>query len=334
MGFPHAVISIEIPYPYEYGPFERKEDFAKFMDVMDEFNELSGTISFPIYGMSDFKPLFICIEDISFLPMLDGIYQVPSGKDCVHLVFFLKALDDEQVNSSTYIDLMLKYITDLLILANICHPGMVGVGANGYLVDGEPGYPNMIPKMDNYWIQTAILNAQDLKWPQMEDLKISDAWEWYLHQEDYLIQEGFEGDICTRALNAFARLFEETHTEVPSHLVWSMIGIEALYERGKVDVMRQVRENIPQILGQYADFKKEFDRMYEFRSRFIHGDMDIPALYFFGDGNPRFEQLFWDLDRTISFSSSILIASLQHIIKGNWPTFGFPPKLRKQVPKI
>jgi hypothetical protein len=58
--------------------------------------------------------------------------------------------------------------------------------------------------------------------------------------------------------------------------------------------------------------------MYEFRSRFIHGDLDFPGLYTLGDASPGIEKYNAAQEETVSYAIAILIASLQEIIKGNW----------------
>jgi hypothetical protein len=331
MDIPKTIISLAIPYPCDLGPMDRDEDFDKFFSMLNELHDLSGTLTFPFSGLGDCRPMILWLQDKSLIQQLDAIYQIPIHKECEHLVICLETPNTKNEDSESQLLFMVKYITNLLVLTNICHPGMVGLEASGSKTNGIIGYPNPIPKMDSISIQSGLLYAQKLSWPQIEDLKIADAWEWYLNQENFLEQEGFENDICTRALNAYARMFECPTQDVSMHLVWSMVGIEALYEQGKFDVMQQVRENIPQILGQYVGFKKEFNRMYESRSRFIHGDVDIPGLFVLGDAHPKYGQLDSDLDRTVSFAASILIASLQQIIKGNWPKVGFPPKTNGRV---
>jgi hypothetical protein len=298
---------------------------------LKEFNDLSGALTFPLYGVGEDRPKIWWLQDRALIQQLDDIYQIPIRKDCEHLVICLETPYNVKEGEESQLPVLVKHITNLLVLTNICHPGMIGLEASGSKTNGVIGCPNPIPKMDSISIQSAILYAQQLSWPQIEDIKIADAWEWYLHQEDYLEQEGFENDICTRALNAYARMFECPSLDVSMHLVWAMVGIEALYEQGKFDVMHQVRENIPQILGLYDGFKKEFNRMYESRSRFIHGDVDFPGLFVLGDAHPKYEQLDSDLDRTVSFAASILIASLQQIIKGKWPKIGFPPEPNKRM---
>jgi hypothetical protein len=58
--------------------------------------------------------------------------------------------------------------------------------------------------------------------------------------------------------------------------------------------------------------------MYEFRSRFIHGDMDFPGIYHLGDASPGYEKYYDDQIETVDFAVAILLASLQQIIMGNW----------------
>jgi hypothetical protein len=71
-------------------------------------------------------------------------------------------------------------------------------------------------------------------------------------------------------------------------------------------------------LGENTKFKKEFNKLYEFRSRFIHGDLDFPGRYTLGDANPELEKYELAQEKTVSFAVAILIASFQEIIRGTW----------------
>jgi hypothetical protein len=312
----NEIIFLAIPFPSDIGPFDREEDFDKFYLIQKELADLSGCLSIPLFGRNETHLQFLWLQDDSLIKQIEDKYQVPFNNDWQYLAIYCDNPCDP--------DLLIKYLTDLVVLINICYPGIIGIKDSWHMRNGVVEHIYPLGKLDTMSIQFAVLYARKLDWPRLEDIKIVDAWEWYMHQEDYLEQEGFENDICTRAMNAYARMLDLPENDVYMQIVWSMIGIETLYKRGRNNGKRQFVENVPKILGQYDGFEKEFDLMYEFRSRFIHGGVDFPGLCLLGDANLKYGQIDSDQERTLSFAASILIASLQQIIKGNWRVVLFP----------
>ncbi|QOY36478.1 hypothetical protein AWH56_001945 [Anaerobacillus isosaccharinicus] len=77
-----------------------------------------------------------------------------------------------------------------------------------------------------------------------------------------------------RALSSFSFLLGKDYTNI---LFRSVMGIEALYAKGTSSLQEQVREKSQLILGKQEAFKKVYTNMYNFRSRYIHGDLDFPT---------------------------------------------------------
>jgi len=92
-------------------------------------------------------------------------------------------------------------------------------------------------------------------------------------------------------------------------LVWSMIGLEALYEKGNADITSQLVEKTQALFGPQADFKKDVRRMYDYRSRLVHGDLDFPG-HFFEYLDEGFSE---ESGRYAAIASAILVATLQEM---------------------
>ena len=106
-------------------------------------------------------------------------------------------------------------------------------------------------------------------------------------------------------------------------LLWSLIGIEALYCSGKEGLSEQIFTKTQIFLGEIIDYKKKLKQMYDFRSRLIHGDLNIPPNHFYDDDNPFRDQLF---DSTV-FAVAILTATLQKMVYENKKELNFKYKL-------
>lgn len=63
--------------------------------------------------------------------------------------------------------------------------------------------------------------------------------------------------------------------------------------------------------------------MYEFRSRFMHGDLDFPPLYLMGDAAKPFERYQDRQIEAVNLGVAILAASLQELIHRNWAGVDF-----------
>jgi len=129
--------------------------------------------------------------------------------------------------------------------------------------------------------------------------------------------EGFSKNPVGRALCALSQVFNSRNDE-NMRLVWAMVGLEALYVKGKVSITEQVKEKIQTLLGKVETHKKKINEMYEHRSRFIHGDIDIPGIHCFDNSDFEDKQC-----KTADLAIAILIATLQEIIIKDWSSLEF-----------
>ena len=64
-------------------------------------------------------------------------------------------------------------------------------------------------------------------------------------------------------------------SESSLNLAWVLLGLEALYCTGNVGLREQLVAKSELVLGPRVENKKAFGAMYDFRSRLLHGDMDL-----------------------------------------------------------
>ena len=220
-----------------------------------------------------------------------------------------------------------KRISDLFIVANMAKPGSIRLEGNGVLLIDIPWIPLVweIPSTENMYVLDAVHFANKTGWPKLKNLDFVKAWTWASRSNGFV--RGFGGDRISRALNAFSHtIFEDTGhgMENPALLFWSLVGIEALYAESNTGIMGQVRDKSAVLLGEQKDSKKKFSQMYNFRSRFIHGDLGFPARYasmdVFGEDSARFTHEFRE---STWMAQSILIATLQELIDRDWHGLDF-----------
>lgn len=63
--------------------------------------------------------------------------------------------------------------------------------------------------------------------------------------------------------------------------------------------------------------------MYDFRSRFLHGDYDFDGPVLLGDAEEVVGKYSAELIESISLAVAILTATLQEMIKRNWTSLNF-----------
>ena len=110
-------------------------------------------------------------------------------------------------------------------------------------------------------------------------------------------------------------------------LFWALMGIEALYVKGNVGLMQQVREKSQAFLDPQEAFKKRISQMYHFRSRFIHGDLGFPGYPLIFDGDERVQRHYEQLGKSISLAVAILVATIQELIQRGWSGLDFSYKV-------
>lgn len=205
------------------------------------------------------------------------------------------------------------YITHFLRMTQIAHPGTLWLDkANVYLndsqVEGIKGF-------------TSILFEYDFKtntWPKLQDISICQVWD-YVTTKTNILREFGKTEI-ERAINAFSYIFSNHYIDnVPVSLFWTISGLEALYVRGEVGITQQLNDKIQVFLGDIKENKKKLKRLYNYRSSLVHGALNIPI----NDSLFEDEKYQTELYEMNAFAATVLVATLQKIIKNNMSELTF-----------
>jgi hypothetical protein len=218
-------------------------------------------------------------------------------------------------------DFVSKRVSDIFVMANLSRVGSIQVSDSLLVQDGRLKEYSKLPAMDAEPLYYAVDLATEINWPKLQKISFKKVWTWANQNLEFL--EGFTHSSTGRALSAFSRFFVQAKDDWAMQLLWSLIGIEALYVRGKVSVMEQVREKIQVLLGKPTSRKKIISEMYDFRSRFMHGDLDFPGLYHVWDASPDYEKYTSNQLEAVAIAIAILTATLQEIIVRGWTSLDF-----------
>jgi hypothetical protein len=166
----------------------------------------------------------------------------------------------------------------------------------------------------------AYEHSLKIGWPQVTHLKLQDTVTWY--NINNLHPDSNSKNKLHRAINSFSYQFSRLLEKDTSILFWTMLGIEALLAEGSNNIIGQIKVKSSIILGEPVEYKRKLDKLYNYRSRFVHGDINFPAK--FSSDYENFEQEYWEY---LHFSTSILIALIRNLIVNNKNAFQFEYKL-------
>lgn len=148
-------------------------------------------------------------------------------------------------------------------------------------------------------------------WPEFTDLPLGDTLAW-LHSIPGF-KEGVPVGALGRAVAALSHLLGHDEESVGADLMWAMIGLESLYTGGREGLSEQLRAKISALLGEPTAERSRFKSLYSYRSRFVHGGLDMPLSYTPFDG----VDAFWESQGTTykneKTAIAILVSTLQRM---------------------
>ncbi len=214
--------------------------------------------------------------------------------------------------------LVLHRIMHLMIVCNIAVPGMFSWYDGKLLLNGEP-----IWNIERHYNELAFAyeRSRSLKWPLLEFLSINQVWNWYFEFEKGL--EKPSTSAIERALNALSHTFTSSGDWEFGNIFWALLALEALYCKGHNNLQNQLVEKTELFLGERTAFKKEVGKMYDFRSRFIHGNINFPSKFSYDDISDEWDKYIQSYQSSFHLALAILLATIQKLIKTNKTSIDF-----------
>jgi hypothetical protein len=204
-------------------------------------------------------------------------------------------------------------LTEILLAANIARPASLYFSASYLFVDGKffengrGGPSDLTPAVDG---------AADRGWPHFEQMEIQTVMRWLERIPGFRARQA-ESPLG-RALAAASYLFWPSWGQTDHlALVWALLGLEALYTRGNAGLQEQLASKTTAFLGNRTSHKKDLSNMYNFRSRFIHGDLDFPYAYNEADGSPKHESFSNERFASEKVAVALLFSTLQRMCLEN-----------------
>lgn len=219
------------------------------------------------------------------------------------------------------------FIIHLLIYSNIAKPG--AFDSRGGIIRIQEILKESKIKFDNFpilenSISHALVLSSKYKWPPIKELSIKTTLGWL--EQHWNAFESISENKIQRALNAFSYLFhEDIHNDANSigDLFHALVGIEAIYVVGTNNIQDQVNHKSQVLLGPRRDFKKVFNELYDYRSRYVHGQLNFINKFWSDNLHDIAVEQFLNTYDHSAFAISILVSSLQKHIELNKNEFVF-----------
>ncbi|RFS19066.1 hypothetical protein DVR12_24980 [Chitinophaga silvatica] len=206
-------------------------------------------------------------------------------------------------------NLLIAYIEHSLIVFNIAQPGIFGY-EGGILIKNNK-IINEIGRQ-HHFMGYSLYQSNEIGWPEIKKLDYEKTWNWYWQNENIL---GMSSTKLERALTAFSYLFFSDLFTMPHHVIfWSLIGLEALYCKGNSNLLGQLSEKSELFLGKRLANKFHFSKMYDYRSRYVHGDLNFPNKFLYEDLSDEINLYYSNAGTNTSIATALLIATLQKMV--------------------
>lgn len=214
-------------------------------------------------------------------------------------------------------------VTHLLLAANVARPGTFYV--DDRLVVNTRGYLATEGAF-SLGFDGAQDRARELGWPPLNAVTVPEATKWLLAIPGMLELEprGPAGRAVSALSSLIARAAPNRDDAVG--LMWCMVGLEALYGEGTANLRQQIVQKSRLLLGTPAEFKKAVGELYDFRSRFIHGDVDFPLGYHHhGDSDEL--GFMEEIANATQLALAVLLSTIQEMIRHNRQQLTFEYRL-------
>jgi hypothetical protein len=158
-----------------------------------------------------------------------------------------------------------------------------------------------------------VYNKYDSTWPKLQDLPVTSVWKWV----EAKLDNSLSSTATDRALFAFTLLHNHNsgRVELSTQLFYSMMGIESLYCENSSNIISQIRERVKLVLGEPTGYKNKMNNMYNCRSKFIHGSLNMPNLISWNSTSQNLNASEFDgIETSAYLSIAILTATLQWLI--------------------
>ena len=223
-----------------------------------------------------------------------------------------------------------RFLQQLFLAMNISAPGSCNLWPCELL-----DFPNSAPlNLNADTLDDALFDALEEGWPELQWIPFQKTWEW-LHR-DLAYDKEIAETPSQKAFFSLLRICTWRQWEPENALILTQV-FESILTPGKDSILKTLKQRLEIVLGSPPTHKKWFDRLYESRSRIIHGVAEVPRPVRLdrkhGPANPRWaghpavrkqeEETAFLEGRAVA----ALLALLQDMVVHNTRAYGFEEQL-------
>lgn len=274
--------------------------------TIETIEELKKT--YPTFFISKYLEVVHFLSTIEF----EAVYEFGESKG-------LEEISKDALNYAMITSIFESRFKNFLTFTQIAIPGSLLTDKGLFLRD-DKYYHDFKPVSSNL---LSVVYEKNVTWPHTDRLSLIKVWN-YIKNETCILTKKSETKI-ENGLNAFSYLIENNSDSMQS-LFWAMSGIEALYAEGEIGIGYQIDIKAKLFLGEPKENKNLLKKLYNFRSKFIHGNMKIPINWGWlsDDNQDEYDEEFYNME---CLATRLLTATLQMIIKRDLKRFDFEFKL-------
>lgn len=168
-------------------------------------------------------------------------------------------------------------------------------------------------------------------WPAFSKIDVADVDRWYMRIRNGVAQ--IPDTPVERAI--FALLHVCRSAGRPEDIVWLFYGFESLFQSRAGENFSALVDRIALILHptekQSKYLKKQLREMYDLRSSFVHGGLQVIHPAHHDAIDPRIDAKYSDILALSVFGTRLLVACLQRYAKENWNSVSFKTLLVPDV---
>jgi hypothetical protein len=302
------------------------EDFQRFKKEIVEFKHKAELLKLLNYEKKQILEIDFEVSDKKELyknEFYENLFTKDKKDRSIRedfLIITLKTIykEEESKDSSWIYEFLVdSFLNGFSLLINISYEFALDF-LRGYILGNNNEYLGKTEIVFSH-LDFSYESAYNMKWPILKGVTLEQTVEWFIKHN--ILLNNVSNSKASRAVNAFSQMFGNLNEANSSFLFWSVLGIESLLAEGNNNVLNQIKAKCTLLFGEPTEFKKKINQLYNYRSRFIHGDIDLPPKFFYY--NDKFETEYWS---HLYFSVSILLALIRKLIIEDKTEFKFEYK--------
>jgi len=300
-------VTIEIPIMVNHVFFQGEMWHGSEVRVIEELVKQRGSIVISDFIGSKIEPTFTYqnSKDINQIELSKKFQIEASG--CEHHLLSMHFMYDlgDFFDYDEFHDLLAKFY----IIFSIVSPGALEF--NNSILNYNDKQIAIKSSYRSFSIKKAVESSAKVNWPKFEAISIQDTCKWFYDKEGFELGLG-ETQINKAIVAYINSLIKPRDNSL--QLFWLMQSLEILYCSRSEKLSESLEINTRLFLGDRSDYKKLVKKMYDTRSRFIHGNMPNSTVGFFLTEAEEHSIFLEALDECVSVAYSILIATFRKLI--------------------